>query len=436
MNNILLDYFFPITVINPTPAASTAFLKQLCLAVKPKSGVPGASPVFCATMAEVALLTDNTEAEQLFAAGMSGVYILTTNDLDMGTALIGHEFDFFTLVISSDFEDSDIVGQAYQPANPGAFASADIFGATLRAANKGIAGNNISISLVGGGVAGSEVVTVDGNQITVQIAQSDTRLSQLKVALDSSPEASALASLIVPFEVETDPVDTINTPRFLAGGENVTPELPAKVAMNLGAYKGVTGVSSSDDAFLEAQAVIENRCAFKSVGNGAKNLLFAFGKLLSNAVNWANQQFITMPFSDNVNQLGNARNYFDKRISFVIDDAQFGKRLSFFGCGGKAIVAPYIVRNLVIDMQSQALSYVSSNQPGYTKVHAALMEDELQKIITGTEEKPGYVERGWITRGKVEIKLEQANFVASGYIEIAEPGALWRIDGQVKQTNS
>ena len=42
MAKILLDYFFPITAISPTPQASTAFLKQVLAVVKPKVGVtPG-----------------------------------------------------------------------------------------------------------------------------------------------------------------------------------------------------------------------------------------------------------------------------------------------------------------------------------------------------------------------------------------------------------
>lgn len=442
MNNILLDYFFSITVINPTPAASTAFLKQLCLVVKPKAGQQPAPPVFCATMAEVSALTDNLEAQQVFAAGMSGVYIMTANDLDLAEGLEGHEFDFFTLLISSDFSDDNVIGAPEVPgvpAIPAVKASLDANDVLVEALVSGTAGNSINFSAVGdtgGGGGGVYVETIGGgSKIVVHFEDGVSTKQDIVDGLVSN--GVTVTASILPgnaSELMTNFPET-----FLAGGAELVPEVPgvpAIPAMNLGAYQGVTGVSSGDDTFLEAQAVIENRCAFKSVGNGAKNMVFAFGKLLANTVNWANQQFITMPFSDNVNQLGTAKNFFEKRISFVIDDRQYGKRLAFFGCGGKAIVAPYIVRNLVLDMQSAALAYVSANQPGYTKVHAALLEDELQNVIDGTEDKPGYVTKGWITEGDVEIKLEQSNFVASGYIEIAEPGALWRIDGQLKQTTT
>ncbi|AEG42318.1 hypothetical protein BdPhPhi1402_gp21 [Bdellovibrio phage phi1402] len=426
MNNILLDYFFPITVINPTPAASTAFLKQMCLVVKPKGASNPAPPAFCATMAEVMALTDNTEAQFAFNAGMSGLYIMTANELDLAEMLVGHEFDFYTLLISSDFSSDDIAGVEAAPAIPAALTAG---GLEFEAVVPGAAANGVLISATGS-PGGTLLVSVVDGDISVTFDSATDTQAEIVEAINEHAEAG----LIVQVSTATPAALGLTFAAApLAGGVN---EVLASPAMSLGAYGGVVGVSGADDAFLESQAVIENRCAFKSVGNGAKNLIFAFGKLLSNTVNWANQQYVTMPLSDSVSQLGNAKNYFAKRISFVIDDKQYGKRLAFFGCGGKAIVAPYIVRNLVLDMQSAALTYVSANQPGYTKVHAALMEDELQKIITGSEGKPGYIEKGWITKGQVEIKLEQANFVASGYIEIAEPGALWRIEGQLKQTTT
>jgi hypothetical protein len=97
-------------------------------------------------------------------------------------------------------------------------------------------------------------------------------------------------------------------------------------------------------------------------------------------------------------------------------------------CGGKAIVAPYIIKNMQIDMQSAALSFVSGNQPSYTKKNAALLENEEQKVVDS------YIERELIEAGTVEVLLEQENFVASGYINVAEPKALWRIFGEMRQT--
>ena len=307
--NILLDYFFPITAISPTPAASTAYLKQVCIIVTPKAAVPTGIATLCTSMVGVAALTDNTEAQQLFNAGMSRVYVMPADDLDLADALVDYGSDFFTVLISSDFVDADVT------------------------------------------------------------------------------------------------------------------------AADFGTFKGVVGVSSDSDVFLAVQSVIENRAAFHTTTtNKAKNLFYAFGKLLSNSLNWTNQQYITMPVADDVATLGAANALFDDKISFVINDTEFGKRLGLFAAGSKAIVAPYITRNLEIDLQSRALSYISGNQPGYTKTQAALLEDELQKVVTG------FIDRQWIDAGTVEVKLEQENFVASGYINISEPKALWRIFGEIRQT--
>jgi hypothetical protein len=79
-------------------------------------------------------------------------------------------------------------------------------------------------------------------------------------------------------------------------------------------------------------------------------------------------------------------------------------------------------------MQSAALSYISGNQPAYSKKQAALLQDELQKVIDS------YILRGWLTAGTVEITLEDESFVAAGNINISEPKALWRIFGEMRQT--
>lgn len=206
----------------------------------------------------------------------------------------------------------------------------------------------------------------------------------------------------------------------------------------IGSFKGVVGVSSDDTDFLEDQAVIENRCAFYgNVTNKAKSMMYAFGKLLSIPSDWKNQQYISMPFDDGVNVLGDAESLFDSKISFVIADDEFSTRLALFAAGGKAIVAPYIIRNLQIDLQSKGLQYVSANQPAYTLTQASLLEDELQKVIDGDGQEngnPGYIGKGWLTSGTVNVTLEADNFVASGNILVPTPRALWRINGTLTQS--
>jgi hypothetical protein len=109
MSKILLDYFFPITTIEPTPAASTAFLKQVAIVVNPNGGGSDGDITECTTYAQVQAITDNTEAEQLFNAGMSRVFVIQSDDLNLSSILNANLAEFFTLLISSDFAQADIV---------------------------------------------------------------------------------------------------------------------------------------------------------------------------------------------------------------------------------------------------------------------------------------------------------------------------------------
>lgn len=68
---------------------------------------------------------------------------------------------------------------------------------TFKARQKGSEGDTISIALVTGGTAGAEVVTVDGLDIEVEIEDGVSTATQVKAALDNSPEAMALIEVII-----------------------------------------------------------------------------------------------------------------------------------------------------------------------------------------------------------------------------------------------
>src|SRR5215217_6152380 len=110
MAKILLDYVFPITVIENIPQASTAFLRQVCVVVTAKSGAESniGNAVLCTSMTQVLAITDNTDAQQLFNAGMTRVYVLAMTDLDLAAAMVSAGQMFYTVLISSDFVDSDV----------------------------------------------------------------------------------------------------------------------------------------------------------------------------------------------------------------------------------------------------------------------------------------------------------------------------------------
>lgn len=433
MPKILLDYTFPISVITPTPAASTAFLKQVCVVATPKSGQEGnVGDLFeCTSTTDVAARTDNTNATQLFNAGMSKVFVLLADDLDLDAFMEEHAQEFYTVLVSDDFDDDDISG---------AKASGTI---QITSYANLVSGTDDTVT-VGATVFTAQTGAVTPGDATFQAATSDEATAQ---SLCDQINAHATASTLVEATVSGDTVTITALERGTDGNsialnytDNDTNVGAVKSgtalsggtddALSVGDFEGVVGVSGDDVDWLEEQAAIENRCSFfvKSA-NGAKNMFYAFGKLLSNATNWNNQQYITMPFSDDIDELGEATSKFEDRISFVIEDDEFGKRLGLFCCGGKAIVAPYILKNLRVDMQSKALQWISGNQPQYTKANAALLENRLQDDVINA-----YILRRWIEAGVVEVTLEQDNFVASAAIDVAEPKALWRVEGEMRQT--
>jgi hypothetical protein len=424
MAKILLDYIHPISVLTPTPAASTAFLKQACVVAKPKSGQEGnIGQVFeCTSMTEVAARTDNTNAQQLFNAGMSKVFVLLSDTLNIEQAMSEHLNDFFTVLVSDDFDDDDI---AEGEATAAVKASKKMQDITYEAVTPGEDGNDITIEYANDGTGGAETVSVTDSAIVVHMEEAVSTAQNIADAIGDSGPATALVTATIDDGDEAD-VQNAQSETNLEGGVD---EIPAGGIM-VGQFKGVVGIASFDQDFASEQAAIENRAAFfVKEANGAVSMFYAFGSVLANLTDWLNQQFISMPVNDDIDDLGEANSAFDDKVSFVLNDDEFGNRLALFAVGGKAIVAPYIVRNLIIDLQSRTLQWISGNQPQYTPKEAALLEVRLQEDVINL-----YIERGWISAGTVSIALEEDNFVASGSINIAEPKALWRVFSEMRQT--
>ncbi len=415
MAKILLDYVFPISVVPTVPAASTAFLKQACLVAKPKSGQEGnvGNIYECTSMADVATRTDNTDAVQLFAAGMSKVFVLLASDLDLWGALTDSSSEFWTLLISDDFDDGDLTPTV---------ATLVVGDITFNAKYAGAGGNGVHIVLLDDvDDAGSETVSVSGKVITVHMKDGASTADQIKAAVMASTPAMLLLREPV---IATDEGGG-------AQADAADAALATGAGFSVGAFEGVVGFSSSDDAVARAFGANENRCGFfQDDDNGAISMFYAFGKLLSNLANWSNQQYVSMPVDDGVDTLGQANTLFDEKVSFVLQDTEFGNRLALFAAGGKAIAAPYIGKNLRVDLQSRTLSWIAANQPSYTLKNAALLEQRLQDDIIQLR----YIDTGWITAGVISIKLLQDNFVASGFIDIAEPKALWKVVGEMSST--
>ncbi len=529
MAKILLDYFMPISVIESIPEVSTAFLKQVCVVCKPGLGQEGdVGTIFeCVSMAEVGTHTANANVQKLFDAGMTKVFILLADDLDIGDFLLEGANEFFTVLISDDFGDS------YLAAGLSA-ASIKFQDITFTAKTPGSAGNDITVTYTDDNTGGAADASAIGSDITVSIEAGVTTAATIAAAIASDTDSNLLVSTSIDSGDETDPQTDDDTQ--LEGGTDATIQTPAVAAskkiqditytaktagedgddiaiiytntntggaasssatgsvitvsiesgvttaatiatavgadtasndlvatavdsgdesdpqvtqgstalengaeaveaavgtIDVGAFDGVVGFSSEDEDVCSLFAGHNNQAAFFTGNmNGAKNMMFAFGKLLSNLSDWKNQQFIPMPVDDGITNLGTANTLFDDRVSFVITDDEFGSRLAMFAVGGKAIVSPYIKKNLRLDLQSRAITWISANQPQYTLTNAALLEQRLQNDVI--EQK--YVQTQWIEKGIVSITLVQDNFVGTADINITEPTALWRIFGEMSST--
>lgn len=421
MAKILLDYVFPISVTESIAQASTAFLKQVAVVAKPKAGQEAnvGQLYECVNMTEVLVRTDNEEAEELFNAGMSKVMILLSDDLDLAAYLATHANKFYTLLISSDFDDEDI-GTVVTPAVKAEVKIQDIL---FRAKLGGTAGNSITVNYNTGGTSPIDDgdVTVVGSAITVAMEDGVSTAEEIADAIAAKTEADALVDCVVDEGDEDDVQAVFGAAVSLAGG--VAEVEDDGDGISKGTFDGVIGVSSDDDELMSAQAVIGKRSAwFTKSANAAKNMFYGFGKLLSNLVSWKNQQYIEMPYDDDVDELGEATSLFDDKVSFVINDTEFGNRLGLFAAGAKAIVAPYILKNLRIDLQSVALQWIATHQPQFTIKEATLLELRLQEDVINA-----YITRGWIESGTISITLQAQNFVAAGTIEVPTPTALWRV---------
>lgn len=412
MAKILLDYAFPISVVTAPPAASTGWLKRVCVVAKPKGGQEGNVGVItaCNSMDEVAVLTANENAEQLFNAGMSQVYILLANDLDLANAMTTYAATFFTLLISDDFDDSDVLG------DPDTLTEGDL---TFTAKANGVSG--LSIEMLNTVSAGAETASIADGVISIAMESGVSTAQQIATAIGNSAQVSALITVAIA-EGKEATAQTAFAEKAMTGGND---------ALDVGPFDGVVGVSSSDDGNAATHAAVANRCGFfVSNDNGADNMFFAFGSLLANQSNWLNQQYIPMPKNDGVDTLGQANALFDDKVSFVLNDDEYANRLALFACGGKAIAAPYILKNFCIDLQSRALQWIALNQPQYTVKNASLLESALIEDVLVRK----YIARNWIEGGTISISLVEDNFVANGEIEVPEPRALWRVFNELRAT--
>lgn len=88
----------------------------------------------------------------------------------------------------------NLCGNFQQSGSTGAFATLTLGGVSYTAVTMGAGGNSITVAYTGGGTAGSEVVSVSGNAISVQIQSGTSTITQVRTAVNASPAAAALVT--------------------------------------------------------------------------------------------------------------------------------------------------------------------------------------------------------------------------------------------------
>lgn len=429
--DLLLEYAFPIEAIQPIVAPSADYLKQVCIVAKPKTGqAANVGTIYeCLTMAEVAVRTDNTNAQQLFNAGMVKIYILLANDLNLAT-FFATENRFFTTLISDDFNKDDITANQAQ----GIFTVSDYTHFTQ---------SGIDTITINGVVLTAQTTAVVAGEATFRAATSNNATASSIVAqinalatLNTLVIATLVDNVITVKAKEAGSPGNLITAVYTNNGGNaggawtglVSGKLSGGDGLFLGTWDGVVGVSSDDVAFLETQAVISKRTAFfGNATNGAKSMFFAFGKLLSSK-DWTNHQYIDMPFNDGTDTLAEAEDLYTGKVSFVLFSPEYGNRLALFANNSKAIVAPYIFEYFNLSLQGWGVQYIALNQPKYTLREASLLQDFLEE-----KAEQRFIATEIVESITIKISLVEDNFIANGDIVISEPKALWRVNAVIQQ---
>lgn len=191
-------------------------------------------------------------------------------------------------------------------------------------------------------------------------------------------------------------------------------------------FKGV--ISSSFTTQENAKTFAANNCAgLSTLETRGYETCYALGKLLSMRTKWGNQQYVEYNGADSietVSSLGLAESLFNDRITFWLYDEDEGKKLAFFGAGGRAITEKYVSEELKLSMQTDAVNYIAVNQPMNSLEMRVALQNELQAVING------YVDDGYLSAdGENSITVTESNemFFVNGTMNVDHAVPVWRM---------
>ena len=137
----------------------------------------------------------------------------------------------FTSQFSYSFERQHVeLMSKFSVSSVGAYASKVTQGLTLTAVAWGTSGNSITIAFTGGATAGSEVVSVVGNAISVQIESGVSSVTQVRTAMQAE---STCTALVTTTGTSAATVATATALPLLAGAFAVFAQVGAENAMSL-----------------------------------------------------------------------------------------------------------------------------------------------------------------------------------------------------------
>ena len=134
-------------------------------------------------------------------------------------------------------------------------ATLSVGGLTYSSIETGSAGNSIAIVYFGGGTAGSEVVTVGANVISVKIQASTSTATQVAAAINSSADAISLVTVAVTSGGTTQ---SAMSPTYLNGGSTAEDILAAVTASTAASALVSASISGTDTNFQTAPVSATN----------------------------------------------------------------------------------------------------------------------------------------------------------------------------------
>lgn len=109
MKDVLLEYVMKVDAYAPTPSASAAYIRKVLCVVKPLPEGATGTITECTEKPQITALT-TANCHVLLEAGLSSVYVLPMNDLNIADILEATDKKFFTILVDGAFTNEDLNG--------------------------------------------------------------------------------------------------------------------------------------------------------------------------------------------------------------------------------------------------------------------------------------------------------------------------------------